>query len=63
MTLLLPNFFSNLTLTLKYFFSEDCPKNENEVGDLRVTKNGKTVACLSPCKKWNYPPPYGLGKP
>jgi hypothetical protein len=21
------------------------------------------VACLSPCKKWNFPPPYGLGLP
>ncbi len=21
------------------------------------------MACLSPCKKWNFPPPYGLGLP
>jgi len=40
-----------------------CPTNENEVGDLRVIKNGRTVACLAPCKKWNYPPPFGHGRP
>jgi len=40
-----------------------CPTNEANVGDLRVRKNGKTVQCLSPCKKWNYPPPFGLGRP
>jgi hypothetical protein len=40
-----------------------CPQNENDVGDLRVITNGRTVACLSPCKKWNYPPPFGLGRP
>jgi len=39
-----------------------CP-TESDVGDLRVVKNGKTVACLSPCKKWNYSAPYGSGKP
>lgn len=27
-----------------------CPTNENDVGDLRVIKNGQTVQCLSPCK-------------
>jgi len=41
-----------------------CPQNENEgLGDLRVFSNGRVVACLSPCKKWNYPPPYGFGRP
>lgn len=41
-----------------------CPQNEiSGIGDLRVFRNGKVVGCLSPCKKWNYPPPYGLGKP
>jgi hypothetical protein len=40
----------------------NCPV-EREVGDLRVIKNGRTVQCLSPCKKWNYPPPFGLGRP
>lgn len=31
-----------------------CPTNENNVGDLRVIKNGRTVQCLSPCKsKYN----------
>lgn len=39
-----------------------CPLNENDgLGDLRVFRNGQVVACLSPCKKWNYPPPYGFG--
>lgn len=39
-----------------------CPQNENNgFGDLRVFRNGQVVACLSPCKKWNYPPPYGFG--
>jgi len=40
-----------------------CPTNENEVGDLRVQKGGRTVQCLAPCKKWNYPPPFGHGRP
>jgi len=40
-----------------------CPYNENDVGDLRINKNGRTVACLSPCKRWNYPYPFGLGLP
>ena len=45
-------------------FVDACPTNEVEgVGDLRVFSNGKVVACLSPCKKWNFPPPYGLGLP
>jgi len=39
-----------------------CPKDENNVGDLGIYgTDGKILACLSPCKKWNYPPPYGLG--
>lgn len=42
----------------------ECPRNETQgLGDLRVIKNGKAVQCLSPCKKWNYPSPFGLGKP
>lgn len=42
----------------------NCPGAENNgVGDLKMHKNGKVVACLAPCKKWNYPPPYGLGHP
>jgi hypothetical protein len=40
-----------------------CPTNEkNGLGNLKVTKSGQLVACLSPCKRWNYPPPYGFGK-
>lgn len=41
-----------------------CPQDETQgLGDLRVFNGGKAVQCLSPCKKWNYPPPFGLGKP
>ena len=25
-------------------------------------RSNNVVACLAPCKKWNYPPPYGQGK-
>jgi len=39
-----------------------CPSNENSVGDLRVFRNGRVTQCLAPCKKWNFPSPYGLGK-
>lgn len=34
--------------------------------DLRVRDPGdpaRTIACLAPCKAWQYPAPYGLGKP
>ncbi|WP_437626140.1 RICIN domain-containing protein [Sorangium sp. So ce1151] len=32
--------------------------------DLRVRdRNGVVVACMAPCKKWNYPAPWGLGQP
>lgn len=41
------------TLTL-----DACPIQEDHVGDLRLAD----IACLSPCKKWNYPAPYGLGR-
>lgn len=41
-----------------------CPGNEIlGLGSLKVQVGGKTVMCLSPCKKWNYPAPYGEGKP
>ena len=43
---------------------DECPQNETlGLGDLRVIKDGKVVQCLSPCKKCNYPPPFGQGKP
>lgn len=38
-----------------------CPRNEMHVGDLSVSRNGREIMCLSPCKRWNYPPPFGLG--
>ena len=32
--------------------------------DLRVRDGaGNVIACAAPCKKWNYPAPYGLGLP
>ena len=51
-----------------------CPADEDMSGggtypqyaseDLRIRDSSSAViACLSPCKKWNYPAPYGLGQP
>lgn len=42
---------------------DQCPKHENfELGDLSVKNiRGQLIACLSPCKRWNYPKPFGLG--
>lgn len=40
---------TNCTISL-----DDCPDDENDVGDLRVFKNGRVAQCLSPCKKWNF---------
>lgn len=42
----------------------DCPQDENsDLGDLTVDcRSNNPVACLSPCKKWNYPEPYGYGR-
>jgi Thaumatin family len=53
-----------------------CPAHEDLSGsgafpaftdvDLRLRDPGdaaRTLACLSPCKKWNYSAPYGLGHP
>jgi Thaumatin family len=43
---------------------ESCPASESfGLGDLRVVRAGEVVMCLSPCKKWNFPAPYGLGLP
>ena len=39
-----------------------CPTDERDVGNLQVVKEGKVVQCLAPCKKWNFPPPYGMNK-
>ncbi|XP_031635191.1 uncharacterized protein LOC116348351 [Contarinia nasturtii] len=38
-----------------------CPTNEiSGLADLTVKgKNNNIVSCLAPCKKWNYPAPYG----
>ena len=42
---------------------DSCPSNESfGLGDLRVMRNGSVVMCLSPCKRWNFPAPYGLGR-
>lgn len=41
-----------------------CPRNErNGLGDLTAkNRNGQAAACLAPCKRWNYPAPFGLGR-
>jgi len=52
---------------------DHCPGNENMSGggaypaysneDLRVRDgSGNVIACMAPCKKWNYPAPWGLGQ-
>jgi hypothetical protein len=57
---------SNLSL-------DECPGNEDLSGegadqsfaheDLRLRDGqGHVIGCLSPCKKWNYPAPWGLGE-
>lgn len=56
------------TLTL-----DACPSHDDLGGgqyppygdvDLRVDDgNGTPVACMAPCKEWNYPAPYGFGQP
>lgn len=42
----------------------ECPANELAgSGDLTVIGRSKNVVgCLSPCSKWIYPPPMGLGR-
>jgi hypothetical protein len=43
-----------------------CPGGETIDGaaeDLRVRDaSGRVIGCMAPCKKWNYPAPWGLGK-
>ena len=57
------------TLTLA-----SCPQHEDMSGggefpafadvDLRaIAPGGQVIGCMSPCKKWNYSPPFGLSKP
>jgi len=44
-----------------------CPTDEKygttDLGSLAVVSGGRTVQCLSPCKRWNYPAPVGMGNP
>ncbi|AKT40334.1 RICIN domain-containing protein [Chondromyces crocatus] len=45
-----------------------CPGAENIPGygsqDLRVRDGaGNVIGCMAPCKKWNYPAPWGMGRP
>ena len=43
-----------------------CPAHDVDGLDLRVTDPvdpATTIACLAPCKAWNYPAPYGAGMP
>jgi thaumatin family protein len=53
---------------------EMCPGSEDMTGgglysqygqqDLRVRDaSGAVLGCMAPCKKWNYPAPWGLGQP
>jgi hypothetical protein len=53
---------------------DQCPGDEDLSGqgqnqsyaheDLRLRDGqGHVIGCLSPCKKWNYPAPWGLGQP
>jgi hypothetical protein len=45
---------------------DSCPASEQDGLDLRVpdpADASKTIACLAPCKAWNYPAPYGEGHP
>lgn len=57
---------SNLSL-------DRCPTDEDLSGggrfpefahsDLRIKDaSGRTIGCMSPCKKWNYPAPWGYGR-
>lgn len=39
-----------------------CPTAENNLGDLRYIRNGKVLACLSPCKKYTWPAAPGMGQ-
>jgi hypothetical protein len=49
-----------------------CPQHETFGGgqfpafsdvDLRAQSGGQVVGCMSPCKRWNYSPPFGLAQP
>jgi len=59
---IIPSQFTGSCVTTNCAVSLAACPTEGDVGDLKVNKNGRTVACLSPCKKWNYPAPYGLGR-
>ncbi|XP_055307435.1 uncharacterized protein LOC129571643 [Sitodiplosis mosellana] len=52
------------TPTNCHLLLSQCPRNErNSLGDLSVKgRRNNDVACMSTCKRWNYPPPYGQGK-
>ncbi len=65
---------SCVTSDCSHLSLDQCPGDEDMSGggafpayghqDLRVRDNqGNVIGCLSPCKRWNYPSPYGLGKP
>jgi len=44
---------------------DECPTNEAAVGDLRWSgsnSDARVAQCLSPCKKWGWPTPLGLGQ-
>ncbi|MFT3768885.1 MAG: RICIN domain-containing protein [Minicystis sp.] len=65
---------SCVTSDCSHLSLDACPGDEDMSGggtfpgyaheDLRVRDaQGHVIGCLSPCKKWNYPSPWGLGQP
>ena len=65
---------SCVTSDCSHLSLDACPGDEDMSGggafpgfaheDLRIfDKQGHVIGCLSPCKKWNYPSPWGLGQP
>jgi hypothetical protein len=64
---------SCVTSDCSHLSLDQCPGDEDMSGgvhpqfaheDLRVRDaQGNVIGCLSPCKKWNYPAPWGLGQP
>ncbi|MFO0761213.1 MAG: RICIN domain-containing protein [Byssovorax sp.] len=65
---------SCVTSDCSHLSLDACPGDEDMSGsgvfpayaheDLKIRDaSGRVVGCLSPCKKWNYPAPFGLGKP
>jgi ricin-type beta-trefoil lectin protein/thaumatin family protein len=65
---------SCVTSDCSHLSLDACPGDEDMSGggafpafaheDLHIRDaQGNTIGCLAPCKKWNYPAPWGLGQP